>query len=439
MVDENNGEIKEGEIKEQKPDEKKDEQKQEVKEGNVEEPKVEKKDGQNAEQPEKNKAAQKSDAELKFSQAFEDVKADLKRIESSPKQVNLSQEDSSKLSIDEDKIKSLLDFKHLEELFYIILMLNDLQIEKFIEHYNSGQFPKAKEPKLDMLIRNSKDANQLVVGLKNELVSSLLDDERNVKSEMSKLRKKGADLFVEGLKILSVPLKIRLFSSTFNKKDYYNVKKIFSDIRESMKIKEAELSDKLAKEKEINDRIAEVKKKITPSVVEEELKKDEVKKVKVDDKKEDSKSGEVENDDKKQEMNSEEVEKSVEKQGVKTAENQEVVNEGKGEGENVVKGGEGKKPEGNNQAGENLGEQKNESQNVEQQKNENKDEIQKSGEGNFADVKLEEKKDVKSEEMKEEKTEEPKVEEKDGQKSEEEQNKKTEEKKPEEVKPEQQK
>jgi len=166
----------------------------------------------------------------------------------------LSLEEKSKLKITESKIKQLLDLSHLEELFHILELLNDKQIEKFIEHYNGQKVSNSKDPKIDLILKKSSTKIEILDKLKKQLTDSVQGEYADARREISFLRKKGIDVYVEDLKSMKVPLKIRMFNATSSKKDYYAIKKILEEVNVVLKEKRKEF------EKMIEDKEAKAKK-----------------------------------------------------------------------------------------------------------------------------------------------------------------------------------
>jgi len=167
--------------------------------------------------------------------------AEYKRITTDKKpEIKISSEERKKLRMTEAKIKKMLDVAHLEELFHILNLLNDKQISLFIQHYKNSEIEKTSDQKLDLLIKNSENYNDLLEALKKELVAKLSDELIDVKATISDVLKGGVDAYVETVKAMSIPLKIRIFEATGSKDDYYKVKKILHSLEESLEPKKVE-------------------------------------------------------------------------------------------------------------------------------------------------------------------------------------------------------
>ncbi len=160
----------------------------------------------------------------------------------SKKEVTLSDKEKASLKLTESKIKKLLDVAHIEELLYMIHLLNEKQAAKFIEHYKQSEI-KSEDRKIDGIIRKSNDLKELLNYLNEELVNSLKDEHEKIKEKMHFLRKKGFDVYIEDIRLMAIPLKIDLFKATMNKDDFYKIKKSLSDIKEELSKIEATIEN----------------------------------------------------------------------------------------------------------------------------------------------------------------------------------------------------
>ena len=145
-----------------------------------------------------------------------------------------------KKRITETKIKKLLNIEHLGELFYLLHLLNAEDIGKFIMHYKESKVI-SKDERVDRIIRNSKDSKDLFELLKKELIEELNEEYAEIRGDISVERKKGKDVYIEDIASMSIPLKIRMFNATSEKRDYYKVKKLLHRINkliERKKLKE---------------------------------------------------------------------------------------------------------------------------------------------------------------------------------------------------------
>ncbi|GBE20010.1 hypothetical protein BMS3Abin17_00742 [archaeon BMS3Abin17] len=139
-----------------------------------------------------------------------------------------------RLIITESKIKKLLNFEHIEELFHLLHILNDEQVELFIEHYKNQEREQLVDKKIDAMINKSRTKYELMNNLRAELINSLNLEYRDLKERISSLRKKGKDTYIEDIKVMSLPPKIKLFNATNDKQDFYKIKKITSEVSMSL-------------------------------------------------------------------------------------------------------------------------------------------------------------------------------------------------------------
>lgn len=92
--------------------------------------------------------------------------------------------------------------------------------------------------------------NEFIEYLKEEIARFLESEVNLLKNRLSDLRKKGIDVSELTLKVMSIPLKIKIFSASFNKKDFdrvvFMINKMDSEIKE---IEKSEVRGNIGKEK----------------------------------------------------------------------------------------------------------------------------------------------------------------------------------------------
>lgn len=171
----------------------------------------------------------------------------------------IDRKENKNLKITEKKIKKLLDFKHLEELYFILHLLNNKQIESFINHYKNSKIKNSKDQKIDALIKRSRTSSELFNSVKLELIKSKKEEYIKIKQEISSLRKKGLDVYIEDIKLMSVPLKIKIFDATSDKKDLYRINKIIIDIQSSLADKKTEIENNNKQKELIKEEVNKIK------------------------------------------------------------------------------------------------------------------------------------------------------------------------------------
>ncbi len=142
-----------------------------------------------------------------------------------------------KVSVSDSKILKLLDVSHLDELFYLISILEDKEINLFLEHYKKVSSIDSKDEKLDRLIKNSKNRFELLENIRKEIINKMNDEYLELRSKISTLRKKGEDIYIEDITSLNIPHKIRMFDATSKKEDYYKAKKMLENIGKEVELK----------------------------------------------------------------------------------------------------------------------------------------------------------------------------------------------------------
>lgn len=162
----------------------------------------------------------------------------------------------------DEKIKALMDFEHIEELFYTLNILKDKEVKQFLEHYKNSDISPTNDKKVDLIVRNSENHYKLKDNIRDEIVSSLDEEIQELKSRMSALTKKGKDTYVEMIKLMTAPLKIKIFKATGKKDDFYKAKKIVSSVEETIKPKEEELEKELKQQEQEEKEREEKEKKV---------------------------------------------------------------------------------------------------------------------------------------------------------------------------------
>ncbi|MCK5450087.1 hypothetical protein KAI32_04420 [Candidatus Pacearchaeota archaeon] len=77
--------------------------------------------------------------------------------------------------------------------------------------------------------------------MKEDIVGAINEKTNELKQEVSEMQKKGNDLILEKIKSLQIPLKLKVWLATTNKKDLEIILNIFSSIEKTLEpIKEKE-------------------------------------------------------------------------------------------------------------------------------------------------------------------------------------------------------
>ncbi len=134
-------------------------------------------------------------------------------------------------SLTDTKIKKLLTISHIEELYFLLNTLSDTDIERFIKHYQASEIAHAKEPRVDAMVSQAENSHMLRKQVQKELATQLLEEYETIKGDISTYRKNGIDTYLESLKLMSVPLKVKMFTATTSKEDFYKVKKILETVK----------------------------------------------------------------------------------------------------------------------------------------------------------------------------------------------------------------
>lgn len=108
---------------------------------------------------------------------------------------------------------------------------------------NSSMKIGFKTSDMSTILSRAKSKTELIDLVKEGILNNLKEKLDEIKSQISELRKKGLDVKEEELIVLKVPPKIRIFESTFDKKDLEQTKKILNNLEESLKEKRKNKGD----------------------------------------------------------------------------------------------------------------------------------------------------------------------------------------------------
>ena len=134
-----------------------------------------------------------------------------------------------KVRLNEKRLNHLVEIEDIEELHYIISILNYEQIARFIQHFKKRKLLNKKES-LSVMINNAKSPQELLTLLKQGSLEHLNKRYDSICHKMSEQRKSGKDLKIELLKSKLIPLKIKMYAATDNKIDFYRVKKAIDNL-----------------------------------------------------------------------------------------------------------------------------------------------------------------------------------------------------------------
>jgi hypothetical protein len=91
-----------------------------------------------------------------------------------------------------------------------------------------------------------------------EVISIITEKTRDIKENISELEKSGKNLHIDSIKLISVPLKTKIWLSTYGRKDLENIFKILEEVKKVVDPLKQEL-DKKIQEKERLEKEADAK------------------------------------------------------------------------------------------------------------------------------------------------------------------------------------
>ena len=142
-----------------------------------------------------------------------------------------------KTTISPGQIQRILNTGHADDLYITLKLLDEYQILKIITYFKKHHTKMHKKKDLAKIIVSSKTRADLLTNIKNYLVSGIKKDYEELKQQASSLRKKGKDMLIEELKIMSIPSKIRFFEATEDKHDFYVAKNLVDKIKQEISVK----------------------------------------------------------------------------------------------------------------------------------------------------------------------------------------------------------
>jgi hypothetical protein len=146
-------------------------------------------------------------------------------------------DNKSKSKITSPQIQRILNTGHPDDLYITLKLLNEQDAIKLLAYFRKNHTQMHKKKDLSKVITSAKTRAELLSNVKNYLVASLKKEYDELKQQSSNLRKKGTDVFIEELKILTIPSKIRFFEATEDKHDFYIAKKLIDKLKQEISLK----------------------------------------------------------------------------------------------------------------------------------------------------------------------------------------------------------
>jgi len=175
--------------------------------------------------------------------------------------------------------KVIIKITNFEQL---LKMVNDKKVAEILQYLKKKDYIFIKKRILNRNFESEKEFNQF---LREEVANFLKGWHDDLKGRTSDLRKSGKDIGTMGFKLMSIPLKIRLFEASFYKKDFDKVVTMLEKMQESLENYEAKYVNKEKPEPEETKEVpksgvkpAEEEPAEKPKQAKPELKKTKVKK-----------------------------------------------------------------------------------------------------------------------------------------------------------------
>jgi hypothetical protein len=143
-----------------------------------------------------------------------------------------------KIKLTKNKINSLANIKNIDDIYHITTIVSKNMLMEILLNIKKS-LKSLKRNGLDIhiikIIRQSKDPDTFIKKINEEQIRILTDTHENLRSKASEKRKEGKDTFIADIEMMSLPLKIKIFESTKNKKDFYKIKKLILSIENNLK------------------------------------------------------------------------------------------------------------------------------------------------------------------------------------------------------------
>jgi hypothetical protein len=156
-----------------------------------------------------------------------------KRLQSQKKKIYLPTAapiKKKKTSLNDNVISKLSNINSIEEFYHLTTILDNKNMQVLIENSKNKNTPQFASDKINYILKKSSSIEELNSLLKQELLGELHKEYLLLSSRLKKLKNKGVDIYIESLKLSTIPHKIKMFSLTYQKNDYYILRKIYHEI-----------------------------------------------------------------------------------------------------------------------------------------------------------------------------------------------------------------
>jgi hypothetical protein len=114
----------------------------------------------------------------------------------------------------------------------IIPHVQDKELAEILKEIEKkGLYNTIIKPKSGTKLSNQKEVEKY---MKEQIINFLKDRCDNLKSRISESRKKGKDVKIAEITVMSLPLKIKIFNATFKKKDFDKIFQIEESVEKEI-------------------------------------------------------------------------------------------------------------------------------------------------------------------------------------------------------------
>ncbi|MBR9705037.1 hypothetical protein GOV12_06510 [Candidatus Pacearchaeota archaeon] len=137
------------------------------------------------------------------------------------------------LKKENEKINELGGTKGKSVIEELIVKVNDKNVSSILVYFkDKKEFYKKFKNQSDL------DKKELLIYVKEQIISILKDIYESIRIDVSNLRKSGLNVSIISFTMMSIPLKIKIFEASFDKKDFFKVVRLLDESnQEIQKIK----------------------------------------------------------------------------------------------------------------------------------------------------------------------------------------------------------
>ncbi len=143
------------------------------------------------------------------------------------------QNQTEKKEFSENVLDELITMNNLEEEYILIENISEEQTKQFLTHFKEKKKEEI-ESKIGRIIGAVRNREEMLIEIKKEMIGHFKERHRDIATKISFARKRGKDVEIDWIRLMSIPLKIKMFDATKNKADFFRVKNILDSIEKNV-------------------------------------------------------------------------------------------------------------------------------------------------------------------------------------------------------------